>query len=183
MSGTTQLSGAERAEAVTLLAESRQLVVDLTKGLSANEWRRAPASVGWTAAEVVEHLVLSERAVLSLVKEDLAARPHVAVGKRTRIRDMAVILAVTNRDRRFQAAEIVRPTRAFPTPAAALEAFGQERDRTIAYLGDTGDDLRAHLAEHPVLGEIDAYQWLLFLGAHTERHAAQIQESLAAIRS
>jgi hypothetical protein len=96
---------------------------------------------------------------------------------------MAVILAVTNRDRRFQAAEIVRPTRGFPTPAAALEAFGQDRDRTMAYVGETRDDLRAHLADHPVLGEIDAYQWLLFLGAHTERHAAQIREVLGAIRS
>lgn len=31
-------------------------------------------------------------------------------------------------------------------------------------------------APHPVLGEIDVYQWLLFLGAHEGRHADQVRE-------
>ena len=29
---------------------------------------------------------------------------------------------------------------------------------------------------HPALGSIDAYDWILMLAAHTERHTAQIKE-------
>lgn len=52
--------------------------------------------------------------------------------------------------------------------------------------------LRAALAEadglalgtithvHPVLGEIDLYQWILFVGQHEERHIGQIVEVVSA---
>ncbi|MGI8819654.1 MAG: hypothetical protein ACR2ID_02090 [Chthoniobacterales bacterium] len=30
--------------------------------------------------------------------------------------------------------------------------------------------------DHPALGMMDAYQWLLFNGAHCKRHTAQILE-------
>ena len=33
---------------------------------------------------------------------------------------------------------------------------------------------------HPVLGEIDLYQWILFVGQHEARHVAQITEVVSA---
>jgi hypothetical protein len=29
---------------------------------------------------------------------------------------------------------------------------------------------------HPAMKELDAYQWILFLAAHSERHLKQLQE-------
>jgi len=40
----------------------------------------------------------------------------------------------------------------------------------------TQDDLRAHFMEHPLLKTMDAYQIMLLLSAHSERHTAQIAE-------
>jgi hypothetical protein len=34
---------------------------------------------------------------------------------------------------------------------------------------------------HPILGELDLYQWLIFLGAHEERHRKQIDRTLQSI--
>ncbi len=39
----------------------------------------------------------------------------------------------------------------------------------------TTPDLREHVTEGPV-GKLDAYEWLLFIGAHSERHTKQILE-------
>jgi len=55
-------------------------------------------------------------------------------------------------------------------------------------LNESREMLRAAVAEadglalgsithpHPVLGEIDLYQWILFVGHHEARHAQQIDE-------
>jgi hypothetical protein len=39
---------------------------------------------------------------------------------------------------------------------------------------NVGRDLRAIGTPHPVFGLLDGVQWLLFAGAHTERHRAQL---------
>ncbi|MDB4881091.1 MAG: hypothetical protein JWL60_2537, partial [Gemmatimonadetes bacterium] len=35
---------------------------------------------------------------------------------------------------------------------------------------------------HPRLGEIDLYQWLLFIGQHEARHVPQVVEIVARVR-
>jgi hypothetical protein len=37
-------------------------------------------------------------------------------------------------------------------------------------------DLRAHVFDSPLKQPLDAYEWLLFMGAHSERHTKQILE-------
>ena len=54
------------------------------------------------------------------------------------------------------------------------------RDRTIAFVEKTQDDPRSRSIEHPLLKQLDAYQWILLLSAHSERHTAQIEELKAA---
>ena len=43
-------------------------------------------------------------------------------------------------------------------------------------MAETKEDLRSHFEEHPALKTMDAYQWLIFNGAHCKRHTAQILE-------
>jgi hypothetical protein len=54
--------------------------------------------------------------------------------------------------------------------------FKQSRDRNIAYLQTTQDDLRSHFLDHPAMKTLDAYQWMLLVSAHSERHTSQINE-------
>ena len=44
------------------------------------------------------------------------------------------------------------------------------------YVRTTNDDLRDHFGPHPMLGTMDAYQWILLISAHSERHTKQIEE-------
>jgi hypothetical protein len=50
------------------------------------------------------------------------------------------------------------------------------RAKTAAYVATTSDNLRGHIAPHPVLKELDGHQWILLLAAHSARHTAQIEE-------
>src|SRR5262249_12878091 len=50
----------DREKALTYLAETRKGVIDATKGLTEAQWKFKPAPDRWSAAEVVEHLVLIE---------------------------------------------------------------------------------------------------------------------------
>ncbi|MEZ5317771.1 MAG: DinB family protein, partial [Vicinamibacterales bacterium] len=169
------LTADERDQAATLLQTSVRQLIEAVNGLPDARWRYAPDATAWSALEIVEHLVRSEQAVAALTRASLA-RAVPTPPRPSRVRDLAVIMAVTNRDRRFQAIEVVRPTGVFATPAGAVEALTAARRSTVAYIQATGDDLRSRLADHPVLGEIDLYQWHLFLGAHTERHTAQVRD-------
>jgi len=53
--------------------------------------------------------------------------------------------------------------------------FVESRSRTINFLQKT-EDLRAHAADSPLGKKLDAYQWILFISAHSERHTKQLNE-------
>jgi hypothetical protein len=56
-----------------------------------------------------------------------------------------------------------------------LEHFLANRDQTISFL-KSSSDLREHRVDHPVLGSLDGYEWLLTIAAHSDRHTKQILE-------
>lgn len=179
MSISTQphaLTASERTAAVDLLTESSWALRSATTALTDRQWRFEPAPGRWAIADIVDHLARSEDAVFQLVTAQLLQTPAVPPERRSTLKDLAVILAVQNRQVRFQAAELVRPTRSWTDPADLLREFGARRGATINFLTNTTDDLRGRVADHPVLGVIDAYQWFLFLGAHTLRHVDQLLE-------
>jgi hypothetical protein len=196
---TTTLAKEDRDFGVQYLRETRQQLLDSVSGLSEAQMKFKAAPDKWSVAEIVEHLVNAENAVFSvtqqIVKTPLHAELQTLVKERVMkspvppipdagpgtnglfIKDQTVILTVTNRaTRRFQAPEPVAPRGKLTAKADLLAAFDKARTRTINYLETTNEDLRGHMAEHWVLGVLDAYQWLLFVTAHSERHLAQLNE-------
>jgi hypothetical protein len=173
------LTQKERDAAVKYLEETRENFLRSISGLSEEQWNYKPAPDRWSVAEVAEHIALSESLILNLVTERVmkapAARPPVGAPD-----DEAIIKAIEDRTGRFQAPEMLRPTGKWATREALEKDFAEARARTIAYVRETQDHLRAHSAPHPVLKTIDAYQWLLLLSAHSARHTSQIEEVKAA---
>src|SRR5258708_12161213 len=75
-----------------------------------------------------------------------------------------------------EAPEFLQPKGRWPDSASLIAHFKESRDRNIAYLQSTEDDLRGHFLEHPVFKTLDAYQMMLLMSAHCERHTLQINE-------
>jgi len=169
----------ERRQVVSLLEASGATLQSAVAGLTEAQWTFRPSPPRWTIAEIVDHLSRSEHAVLQLVTQVLVRQKVVEPAGRSSTDDAALVAMVRDRGRRGQAIDRVRPDPPSVPGRRLIDRFGTLRADTIAYLRRTTDDLRGRLADHPVAGAIDAYQWFLFLGAHTDRHVAQLREVAA----
>jgi hypothetical protein len=89
--------------------------------------------------------------------------------------DEAVIAMLTDRSHKAQAPEPMKPTNRFGSPAGSLQHFLESRAQTEDFLKNT-PDLREHAVDSPLGMKLDAYEWVLFIAAHSERHTKQILE-------
>lgn len=172
----------ERDRAMSYLHATRKQFLDTVGQATPGQWTFRPAPGAWSIAEIAEHLTVTEEVVMGSIQKALAAPPASAEKKaETAGKDDLVLRAVPSRTRKVQAPEPVQPTgNRWATRDALASEFKSRRDRTIAFIEKTNQELRSHVAPHPVLGPLDSYQWLLFLAAHTERHLKQMQEAMAA---
>ena len=168
------LSQADRDRAIAELTASRQQFLDSVAGLSPAQWNFKPDEKTWSVAECAEHIAISEDVIFGSVSK--IVQGPATPDKKSAVTDQFILTAVVNRTQKFQAPEVLRPTHRFATKQETIDHFKQSRERTIAYVRDTQDDLRGHFFDHPVLKTMDAYQWILLLSAHSQRHTAQLNE-------
>jgi DinB superfamily len=167
----------ERDRAEQELAGSRQAFLDATKGLSPAQWNFKPAPDRWSIAECAEHITHSEDFIFNFILVGVMKTP-VAPEKRSEAqgKEDSIISGTVDRSQKYKAADALLPTHQWATTDEMMQHFLESRARAIEYVRTTDDDLRDHFYEHPVFKTIDAYEWILFLSAHTRRHTAQILE-------
>jgi hypothetical protein len=171
-----ELTAEERAKLVRYLTETRDQVLAEAQSLSEAQWTFTPGPGRWSAGEVVQHLALSEP-FLFAVQQKLVSGPAATPEQRQAAegQDAVVLKVIPDRTQKVNAPEPLQPAGKTGGQGDVLTAFRTARARTIDYAAKTGDDLRARVGDSP-MGPLDAYQWLLFIGAHTERHLAQLRE-------
>jgi uncharacterized damage-inducible protein DinB len=165
----------ERELAVHHLAVSRERLLGLVEGLSAEQWVFHPAAGRWSIGDCVEHLTRVENRVIGIVVQK-AGGPPAEVPASVREKDAAVIEAVVDRTERREAPEVARPEGKWMDAEQLLAEFLKTRTRTAQFATETRADLRSYTHPHGAFGDLDCYQWLLLMGLHTERHARQIEE-------
>jgi hypothetical protein len=173
----TTLSPEERAAALTSLQATHDAFLKSIAGLSEKQWRFKPVPDRWSVAEVAEHIAVSESAIFGLVQTKFMTSP-ADPAKRAEVagKDQIIMERVPDRSHKAQAPEFLKPTNRWATEAELTKAFEDSRKATMDYIRTTNDDLRDHFGPHPVLGTLDAYQWILLISAHSERHTKQIEE-------
>ncbi len=172
------LSRGERDRAMSELHATRKMFLDSVAGLSRAQWRFQPGPGRWSVAQVAEHVVLAEDAIYRFVTEEVLkkpAAPEKSAEQRASL-DRRILKEVPDRSRKMKPRDDLKPTGKWATRRSLIEHFKKSRDRTIVFIRETEEPLRSHFASNPVFGELDAYQWILFLSAHTARHVAQINE-------
>jgi hypothetical protein len=174
---SSTLTKEERDRAIDYLKETQKAFLAATDGLSDAQWKFKAAPDRWSIAEVAEHIAVTEDMIWKLVSEKVMkspAAPEKAADAKGK--DEIILAKIPDRSRKAQAPEQLKPTGRWATRAALVKDFEGTRGQEIAYLKDTKEDLRNHFEEHPALKTMDAYQWLIFNGAHCKRHTAQILE-------
>jgi len=169
------LTQADRDKAMAYLEKTRQGVVDATKGLSPAQWNFKPAPDRWSVAEVTEHIALAEDFMRGMVTGKV-----MKAGPRKQPADLAVldemvITKVPDRSNKRQAPDALRPANHFGSPQGSVDHFLSSRTTTEEFL-KSHDDLREHVEFSPLGKDLDAYEWILFIAAHSERHTKQILE-------
>jgi len=166
----------EREFAVEYLDFTRRLLLDSVAGLdkAALETRKGPFE--WNITECIGHLALTGDHTWKVLQDLLRqpSTPHKAAEVRVRVKQMMVIM--TDRSRKLQTHPLLQSAGRFAGADVALDHFVRQRDRLIAYVKGTEDELKDRHTFHPATGTINLYQFLLLEGAHSARHVMQIEE-------
>lgn len=148
-------------------------------GVPRAERGRKPTPTAWSVAEVLEHLAIVERRIDRLFQSKLAEARAKGIGQE---RDQSPIVGtidmdrVLDRGRKITASEAALPTGKLSADDAwaALDEARAALCRTVRECD--GLALGEVIHPHPVLGPINLYQWIAFVGGHEARHAAQVIE-------
>jgi hypothetical protein len=167
------LSQADREKGIKYLEQTRDAIVADTKNLTPAQWNFKAAPDKWSVAMTLEHIALAEDVFFKLVTDKAMRAPAGPPDRDFAKIDALVLAMVPDRSTKRQAPPELVPTGRW-TPAETLDHFLQSRARTIEFLRTT-PDLRQHVTDSP-LGPMDAYESLLFIGAHSERPTKQILE-------
>jgi hypothetical protein len=141
-----------------------------------------PADDEWSAANVIEHLVSTERGVTGVIVRFVAGAPSRDDGEpfdRERFDAHVDLPAFLDRSRKVRGAQ---PTGDL-NGAETWEALEASRRDLLAVLEQAGgrrlEDV-AHL--HPATGRpLGGYQWIAFVALHEGRHARQIEAISASL--
>jgi uncharacterized damage-inducible protein DinB len=144
-------------------------------GFSPAQLQYKPAPGRWSVAECLEHIIVVEGIILGNLEKNLQ---RAADSTSPAMGDDDLVRRVAGRANRVKGPERLMPTGRWPHDKL-LSEFEAVRERSAEFAASTQAELRQHTFPHPIIGPCDCYQWLLFIGAHSERHRAQAEEVMA----
>ena len=170
------ISKKERKDAEKFLKETEMGVYAAVKNLSEAQLKFKAAEDKWSVEDCLKHIAASETMLWQAANGAIeqAANPE----KRTEIKmtDEEVKTKIADRSHKVKTMTPLEPQNiAFKNAEEALASFKGNRAKLITYVSDTEADLRNHVAIFP-FASLDAYQVILFIGAHSRRHTLQIEE-------
>lgn len=163
---------------MTEMTASHDHLLEVLDGLSEEQLNFKADPTSWSIAECTEHIALSETTIFGMIESALETPAKSSKRADVTLTDEQILEMVPDRSKKMKTSEAFEPSGKFGSHEATINAFKTKRVDHIKYVATTEDALRSHFAETP-LGTIDAYQVLLFMSAHTERHILQIEEVLA----
>lgn len=175
MAADGEMTPGERAYLLDQLEQSKKEMIASIQGVTAAQWKFKPAPAVWSVAECAEHIILAEDYIFGGSQAALKSPAVPRLANADADHDRALVARVKDRSQKATAPEPITPADKFATPADAIAEFTARRDKTIAYVKSTNDQLRLHAFDGPA-GKMDSYQFLLLLAAHSSRHTAQIRE-------
>ena len=166
-------------EILGLLDDQRARLRTAVESVPAARRGQRPVAERWSVAEVLEHLATVEARIttqLGRMLEEGKARGLGPERESSTVITQRDLELLADRTRKRVASEASQPKGATNADAAweALQLTRASLRATIL----AGDrlDVGTLVAPHPALGPLDWYRWLVFVGGHEARHAAQIRE-------
>lgn len=167
--------GMEAKETVVKeLKRSTRYFLNYMKEYSSREDETTQHAGCWNIRQVIEHVILADRAVYELLQKPFKQKKNGHYSK-YHVRDLLL-----NRHRKIKNRTPLNPTttseKKFPE---LLEEFKLLRQEIIAKVESDDIDVYAEDAlPHDALGLLTRRDWLYMMCFHSDRHIAQTQELL-----
>jgi uncharacterized damage-inducible protein DinB len=150
--------------------------MDAVSNLSESQANFRPDENQWTIAEIVEHVSIVNDGFLRLTHKLLKEAESAPRPSKADLNLGHTALDENGQHQgKLQAPERVRPRGgarvedSLAKMRASLDGLAEIRPRLEAV------DLSEQVFPHPALGPINAYQWMVLLGEHVDRHRGQIE--------
>ncbi len=164
------LTKMERQHLIAHMEMTGSWLADEVSGLSPAQLRFRPAPGAWSILEVVDHLVVAEPIYWQDLQKAMQAPP---AKPRRPATDEGMLWYGIDRTQRQKAIATEEPKGQLRDVQTGLDTLRKLHARVLEYARTTNDDLRAHVVERE---QSDAYQWLLLISTHAQRHILQIRE-------
>lgn len=140
-----------------------------------------PRGNAWSVAEILTHLALVEAGVAKLVARSVLWGKEKGIGPETSEESLLSSLdgsALAEPARSLAAPERVIPPHDSRMSEALRSLASSRRALKDAFIEGDGMDLSVITRPHLILGELNLYQWGIFVGKHEARHTRQIERTL-----
>ena len=165
----------DRDKLIQDLEHSRQVFLAAIADVTTEaQWNYKPAPDRWSVGECAAHIIAAEDYFRQNVSEALKSAPLPA-DQQSSAGDAIISQMIRNRTTKFKAPGPLEPAGKVKPKSQSIAAFEAARAKTIEYVKTTQDALREHGTPAPPYAT-SAYQMLLMLSGHTERHTAQLLE-------
>lgn len=177
MAADARITAGERTKVLGYLEDSRKEFLASIDGVTEEQWKWKPAPERWSVGETAEHIILAEAALFASVKKAVASSPNPDWAEKTKGKTEFIESVMAPRKGKATAPEPIVPTGKL-TLAEVRETFLKQREEIVKFATETQVALKEHTVDHPfpVFGTLNAYQWLIYIPLHTERHDKQIAE-------
>ena len=170
------------AELTEYLAQQRRAVLAAAAAVPSARWSERSAPDRWSVSQILEHLHKVERGAAGLVAKRIAgakAAGHPPETDSSSVLGTLERFPVSDRGKRLVAPALVEPTEN-PDRATVEQQLAESRAALLAAI-ESGDGLALGEIRHTHMrfGELDMYQWILFVAEHEKRHARQLEELAA----
>lgn len=148
------------------LAEVQEAIA----GFNEQTFAAPPRSGGWSAAQVAEHLIVTEAAAAKALAGD------TVVNNRDPAAKVPLIEAVMRDETKRMAPPMVMPAGRVTTPQQAAEMLNRQRQKLVDAVNTNNDLTDACTAyKHPALGTLTKWEWVHFVVHHMRRHLKELQ--------
>jgi hypothetical protein len=173
------------AELTEYLAQQRRAVLTPASTVPTELWTARPAEGRWSISHILEHLHRVERGSAAMLAKRIGkarAEGHPAETETSSVLGTIERFGVSDRrGKPLVAPEIVDPQEA-PDRATVEARLAESRAALLAAI-ESGDGLALGEIRHTHLrfGELNMYEWILFVAEHERRHAEQVAETAASL--
>jgi len=167
----------ERDKALAAFRESRDQFLRSIADVNDAQWVWKPAPERWSVGLTAEHLVRAEELLFRSVETAMKSEPNPDWEKKTAGKIEFLEKIMPTRTGKAQAPFEIVPEGKI-SRMEILDRFDKIRVRALAFTNDVSGPVKNHTVEHPfaIFNTLNAYQWLMYMPWHTERHVKQIME-------